>query len=283
MDAFRVFSLSWFLFILATACGRGDRERKPPAQAPGDLAPVSIHHRFSVPFESRGARPADLAAGAPVWALLPYPAEPKKYRLTPGTLVAADDAGATVENSGTVTGAIPWSAVRPRSKVSVSAGQAVLAAGAAGVFGARVLEDGEARIPVERIWRSGSRREEVPAADLIVQTGTRGFGQIVFFHDRGIWHQGIWIHDENRHAWIVSGLGGAVIRVSEAETQPWNPAFRATLGQEVEACRSGASMLVRATIHAAPDHGLFFEIRLSSGATRTNVPFWEILPAGTIL
>lgn len=283
MDSRRVLYLSLSLLFLTAACGRRDREPRPPVEKAGDLAPVPVHHTFDVPFETQGARPADLTAGAPVWALLPYPSEPRKYRLTPGTLVAAADGGATVENSGTVTGAIPWSAVHPRSKAAVADGQAVLAAGAAGVFGGRVLQSDAGRVTVERIWRSGSRREEVPATDLIVQTGTRGFGQIVFFQDRGAWHQGVWILAENRHAWVVSGLGGAVIRVSEAETQPWNPAFHPTLGQEVEACRSGASLLVRATIHAAPAHGLFFEIRLSSGATRTNVPFWELLPAGTIL
>jgi hypothetical protein len=271
------------LFVLAAACGRSGREPKPQEPAAQAPAPPRIHHTFDVPFETRGSPPPDLTAGDPVWALLPYPAEPRKYRLAPGTLVSADAAGAVVENSGTVTGAVPWSAVLPRTKAAVVSGQAVLAAGAAGVFVARALEGGADRVPVERIWRSESRREEVPAADLIVQEGGRGFGQIVFFQDRGSWHQGVWIHGEARHAWVVSGLGGAVLRVSEAETQPWNPAFRPTVGLEVEACRSGASMLVRATIHATAEHGLLHEVRLSSGAIRTHVPFWELLPAGTVL
>lgn len=277
-----VFSLVLSLAFLTTACGRKGREQKPPP-VPRVLAPVEFHHTFGVPFESPGVRPADVVVGAPVWALLPYPTDQRRYRLAAGTLVAADDSRAIVENSGSNTGAVPWSAIRPRTKAEVTGGQAVLAAGTTGVFCARVISVDADRAQVERIWRSGSRREEVPSADLIPQTGTRGFGQIIFYHDRGMWHQGVWVHAENRHAWIVGSLGGTVIRVSESETQPWSPTFRPTVGQEVEACRSSASMLVRATIHAAHEHGLFYEIRLSSGATRTSVPFWELLPAGTVL
>ena len=281
------------LLLVATAplaCRRGDPDRREPSNGPppatgatSDTGTPAPHHRFELPLETRGERPAGLENGAPVWALLPFPSEPKQFRLAAGRLVAADASGATVENSGSVTVAVPWSVVHPRVKTAATAGQAVLAAGAASVFVARVASPGQDRVGVERIWRLESRREEVPATDLVVQTGERAFGQIVFYQDRGIWHQGIWILGEARHAWVVSGLGGPVLRVSEAETQPWNPTFRPTQGQEVEACRSGAAMLVRATVHAVAPHGLSFDIRLGNGAIRPRVPFWELLPAGTVL
>ncbi len=288
--------LLWLLATAPIACRRQDPERSEPVAAerrePATASPDASgpdraqapHHRFELPVETLGARPSGLATGASVWALMPYPAEPKKYRLAAATVVAVDDSGATVENSGSVTAAIPWSTILPRVRtLTVAAGQTVVAAGAASVFVARVVDPGPDRVRVERIWRLESRREELPAADLIVQTGERAFGQIVYYQDRGTWNQGIWILGEARHAWILSGLGGPVHRVSSAETQPWNPAFRPAPGQEVEACRSGAATLVRATIHAVAPHGLAFDVRLGNGAVRTRVPFWELLPAGTVL
>ncbi|MBU1243599.1 hypothetical protein KKD52_06390 [Myxococcota bacterium] len=243
---------------------------------------IEVHHRFELPVATQGVRPAGLSVGDTVWALLPYPSDPKKFRLTLGTLVAADDGGATVENSGSITGPIPWSIVRPRTRAEVKAGQAVLAAGAAGVFVGRVATAGDP-VEVHRVWRLESRLDRVAPTDLFVQNGTREFGQVVFFQDRGIWNQGLWILGEERHAWVVQSLGGAVLRISSVETHPWNPAFVPVLGQEVEACRSAAAVLQRATIYKAPAHGLFYEIRLSTGATRQRVPFWEILPQGSVL
>ena len=280
------------IIINAGACGRSGGDEAPvasekPAGNPGRS--IDIHHVFDLPIITRGVRPAGVSVNDTVWALLPYPSDPRKFRLALGTLVAVDDAGATIENSGSITGSIPWSVVRVRSRAAVKPGQAVLAAGAAGLFAGRVAAtdkvaslSGE-QVEVDRLWRLEVRRDPVPAADLLVQDGTRDYGRIVFFQDRGMWQQGIWIISEERHAWVVQGLGGAVIRVSSVETQPWKPDFIPVQGQEVEACRSGASQLVRATIFKAPAHGLFFEIRLSSGAIRTRVPFWEILPQGSVL
>ncbi|MBU1068010.1 hypothetical protein KJ975_00440 [Myxococcota bacterium] len=285
------------VLLTSLACSRSGEAPKPGQGAASELqgnpaksaTAIDVHHRFEVPVATQGVRPAGVAVGDTVWALLPYPADPKKFRLTLGTLVAADDGGATVENSGSITGPIPWSIIHPRTKADVKAGQAVLAAGAAGVFVGRVSGDvgrvATAGDPVEvqRVWRLESRLDRVSPTDLIVQNGTREFGQIVFFQDRGIWNQGVWILGEQRHAWVVQSLGGAVLRISSVETHPWDPAFVPVLGQEVLACRSAAAALQRATIHLAPAHGLFYEVRLSTGAIRNRVPFWEILPPGSML
>ncbi len=278
------------VLLSAMACSRSGGDPKPgdpsadtpPGATARAAGPIAVHHRFEVPVATPGVRPAGVSVGDTVWALLPYPADPKKFRLTLGTVVAADDGGATVENSGSITGPIPWSIIHPRTKADVKPGQAVIAAGAAGVYVGRVAGSGDP-VEVDRVWRLESRRERVAPTDLIVQEGTRAFGQIVFFQDRGVWNQGLWILGEQRHAWVVQSLGGPVLRVSSAETHPWNPAFVPTLGQEVEACRSAATVLSRGTIYKAPAHGLFFEVRLPSGAIRNRVPFWEILPQGSVL
>ncbi len=245
--------------------------------------PLDIHHTFDLPITSRGVRPAGVSVGDTVWALLPYPSDPRKFRLALGMILAADAAGATVENSGSITGGIPWSVIRPRAKVAPKPGQAVLAAGTAGLFAGRVAAVSGEQVEIDRVWRMEVRRDTVPATDLFVQDGAREYGRIVFFQDRGTWSQGLWILSEDRHAWLAHGLGGVVLRVSSVETQPWRPDFTPVEGQEVEACRSGASALVRATIFKAPAHGLFFEIRLASGAIRNRVPFWELLPSGSVL
>jgi len=288
-----IFSLiiSATFVIFSVSCGPSGRDRNAGATDPPGPTPekaIAIHHRFDLPIATRGVRPAGLSVGDPVWALLPYPSEPKKYRLTQGTLVAADDAGATVENSGSITGAIPWSVIRALVRADVKPGQAVLAGGPSGLFAGRIAATDAAGpsgdpVAIHRIWRHDTRRDPTSRLNLLVQTGVRDYGQIVFFQDRGAWHQGVWLLSEDRHAWVVQGLGGVVLRVSEVETHPWNPTFVPTQGQKVEACRSGASMLQRAVVHRALPHGLFFEIQLPNGAVRTHVPFWEILPAGSVL
>ena len=271
------------LTLLPGACSKSGNQEKPPAKPDTPAAGAGVHHTFRIPVETLGERHPDLSRGDAVWALLPYPGEPQKYRLAHGELLDWNDQGAIVENSGTRTGSIPWTLVHPMKPVDTKPGAPVLVAGSAGVYMARVVEVSPTDVKIRRIWRDSTRTETVSSRDLIVQTPARGFGQVVFYNYRNRWNQGLMLLEENRHIWVTESLGGIVIQVGAVNTVSWNPDFVPQLEQDVEACRSGSSNLNRATIQQVHEDGLFYSVRLSNLSIRQHVPFWEILPAGLVL
>ncbi len=278
----------WFrtcALIVALAAGCGKEPKKEAGQTPASPtgATLAVHNRMDIPVATRPAAPPGLSVGADVWALLPYPSYPGRYRLTPGRVLGMNRSEAVVENGGVRTAGIPYSLIYPRQKSLVKKGNFVVAAGKAGVYAAKVGELSGDSLKVSRIWRDSVREETVPVTDVIVQQGTREPGQIVFYHDQGFWNQGLLLLLEERHAWVLESFGGAVLRVGETETHPWNPGFSPVLGQEVEACRGASSHLVRGIVAASGPGGLFFDVRLSNGSIRQRVPVWEMLPTGTLL
>ncbi len=277
------FLVCTLIVALAAGCGREPKKESAQAAASPAGAKLAAHNRLDIPVATRPAASPDLSVGADVWALLPYPSHPGRYRLAPGRVVEMDRNEAMVENEGVRTAGIPYSLTYVRRKSPVNTGDFVIAAGKAGVYAAKVGGLAADSLKVRRIWRDSVREETVPAADVIVQRGTREPGQIVFYHDQGFWNQGLLLLLEERHAWVLESFGGAVLRVGETETHPWNPGFAPALEQEVEACRGASSHLVRGTVASSGPGGLFHDVRLSNGSIRQRVPVWEMLPAGTLL
>lgn len=280
----------WILLELAAAAGcckktaQNQERESAKAKAPAQMEPTNaVHGRLDLPVHARPARPENLAPGDPVWAVLPYPSHPQRYRLAPARVVRADPQEAVVENEKIRTGGVPYSLILARRESGVKPGDFVIAAGKIGVYAGRVQSRQGQSVVLERIWRDKIRTETLPSCDAIVQKGLREPGQIVFYQDQGLWNQGLLLALEERHAWVLESFGGAVLRVGEVEIQPWNPAFSPHAGQEVEACRGSSSHLVKAVITEIHPSGLLGTIRLSNGSSRERVPVWEMLPAGTVL
>lgn len=245
--------------------------------------PTLPERSFPIPIVDRGKQVPGMVTGTMVWTVLSYPKQPHSFRIARGRLVAANEDGATVENTGMIFSGIPWNLVKPVKKASPQMGMTVLATGPTSVFMGKVQEIQGDTLQLRRIWRDGSRIESTGVDAVIVQNRTKEFGQVVFYNKRGYWNQGIALFGEERHIWIIEGLGGAVVRVAAAETNTWNPDFSPEKDGEVEACRGGAAMLVHARVRNVHEEGLFFDVVLDGGQVRYRVPFWEILPPGTVL
>lgn len=276
----------WLLFAcLWGGCNQKSNEKtnqKPQTSATANTLP-SVHNRFDLPIHSRPAPPNNLVPGMEVWALLPYPSFPQRYRLALGHLVHMNSHDAVVENQNMYTGSIPYSLIFVPQNSEAKPGDFVVAAGSTGVYGGKVHSIQGRHLKVLRIWRGATRVETLPTQHVIVQKGTREPGQIIFYQDKGHWNQGLLLLIEERHAWVVESFGGNITRVGEVEIEPWRPTFLPQMDQEIEVCRGSASHLVTGVVLSSFAEGLLYDVRFSNGSSRKNVPIWEILPLGTIL
>lgn len=276
----------WLLFVcLFGGCNQKSNEKnsqKPLTSASANTLP-SVHNRFDLPIHSRPAPPNNLVPDMEVWALLPYPSSPQRYRLALGHIIHMNPHDAVVSNQNMYTGSIPYSLIFVPQDAGAKPGDFVVAAGPTGAYGGKVHSRQGRHLKVSRIWRGATRVETLLAQHVIVQKGTREPGQIIFYQDKGHWNQGLLLLIEERHAWVVESFGGNITRVGEVEIEPWRPTFLPQIGQEIEVCRGSASNLVAAVVLSSFAEGLLYDVRFSNGSSRKNVPIWEILPSGTIL